>query len=89
MTTVTVTHNAGFFSCCSIRLHDIIMFFNTNKRLPDIVDSSTQFIWYKRYPRDITFDYFNNYSNYDTIQYIKDIDYNQDYQLFYIHVMYH
>ena len=35
-----ITHNAGFFSCCSCRLSETVEFINSNKRLPDNVDSS-------------------------------------------------
>lgn len=59
------THNAGFFSCCSLRLFDIVNFINDTNQLPDIVDSSTQFEWYKNEndkDKDITFDYFKHYS---------------------------
>ena len=43
-----ITHNAGFFSCCTIRLEDIKNYFNTHKKLPEIVDSSEQFKSYKQ-----------------------------------------
>ena len=46
-TTLVITHNSGFFSCCSIRLEKIIQYFNQTKKLPLIVDSSVQFEWYK------------------------------------------
>jgi len=42
-----ITHNAGFFSCCNIKFHKIIQYFNTNQALPTIVDSSQQFAFYK------------------------------------------
>jgi hypothetical protein len=45
-------HNAGFFSCCTIRLLDIISFFNQHKELPEAVDSSEQFAFYKAKPTD-------------------------------------
>lgn len=48
MSTLVVSHNAGLFSCATIRLIEIIKFFNQNKRLPDIVDSSEQFAFYKK-----------------------------------------
>jgi hypothetical protein len=61
---VKSTHNAGFFSCCTIRLDDIIKFFNKYKLLPIKVDSSKQFEWYKNgNNNDITFDYFEYYKN--------------------------
>ena len=37
----------GFFSCCERRLHDIIQYVNKNKKIPDRVDSTEQFEWYK------------------------------------------
>lgn len=42
-----ITHNAGFFSCYTLRLYDIIFYFNKNKKCPKFVDSSCQFIDYK------------------------------------------
>ena len=61
---VKITHNAGFFSCCSVKLSNIVDFINIYKKLPDHVDSSAQFSWYKKIPnKDITFDYFENYKN--------------------------
>ena len=58
---IQITHNAGFFSCCSIRLLNIIQYFNANRCLPRWVDSSQQFAWYKpsdQPHRDVTFCYF-------------------------------
>ena len=49
-----ITHNAGFFSCCNIKLFEIIQSFNKNKILPGIVDSSEQFNLYK--PSNLTND---------------------------------
>lgn len=59
-----VTHNAGFFSCCSVKLDKIINYFNNHKQLPEYVDSSEQFEWYKpphiSYCDDITHHFFFN-----------------------------
>jgi len=66
-----VTHNSGFFSCCSVRLQEIIDFLNNNRQLPEIVDSSVQFHQYKnnKYDYDnkneVTFEFFNHYDNID------------------------
>lgn len=81
MTTLIVKHNAGFFSCCSVRLHMIIEFFNAHQRLPASVDSSAQFRWYKVLPNgpDITFQYFQLASN-GNIHYTKMVNYIHDYQ---------
>jgi len=42
-----VTHNAGFFSCCTIRLFKIIEYMKKYKKTPDIIDSTKQFLNYK------------------------------------------
>lgn len=47
MKTLSIKHNAGFFSCATIRLIGIMKYFNKHKKLPDIVDSSKQFAFYK------------------------------------------
>jgi len=82
MNKLTIIHNAGFFSCCSVRLYNIINYFNKNKKLPEIVDSSQQFKWYKANlnNNDITFIYFDNYNIYNTIIYKYKIDYHNSYQ---------
>ena len=61
MVTLFITHSYGFFSCCSVRLHQIINYFNQTKQLPENVDSSQQFTWYKPpgVVADITHDYFD------------------------------
>ena len=80
-TTLVTKHNAGFFSCCSVRLHDIVAYYNKNKQLPDIVDSSVQFKWYKiEKDNDITLRYFDDYNNYKRINYINRIDYCHEHQ---------
>jgi hypothetical protein len=57
---LVVTHDAGFFSCCTIRLRSIIDFYNLNGLLPE-VDSSRQWSNYKDDPSysDITHLLFN------------------------------
>jgi hypothetical protein len=47
MSKLIVKHNAGFFSCTSIRLYDIISYYNLNKKLPDTVDYSEQYNLYR------------------------------------------
>lgn len=54
MDILKVTHNSGFFSCCCIRFLSIIDYYNKNKKLPDLVDSSKQF---ERYKTDKNVDY--------------------------------
>jgi len=78
---IVVTHNAGFFSCCSVKLYEIIQYFNCNKKIPKTVDSSKQFAWYKTNDIDVTYDYFKHYDNVDIeICYNDNIDYHHDYQ---------
>lgn len=59
MTTLRITHNAGFFSCCSIKLHNITNYINLCRAFPPVVDSSEQFAWYKQAGEgDVTYKYF-------------------------------
>ena len=58
-----ILHNAGFFSCCSVRLSDIVQYINHHKKIPEHVDSSNQFKWYKNSDRDVTYDYFKEDTN--------------------------
>lgn len=80
---IILTHNSGFFSCCSVRLHMIIHYFNLYKQLPYIIDSSQSFEWYKtgHSKDDITFHYFEDYNKIDqSIIYQTPIKYNFNYQ---------
>lgn len=54
-----IYHDAGFFSCCTIRLRKIIEFYTQKNQLP-IVDSSYQWSRYKDSNRDITQEFFKN-----------------------------
>ena len=80
---LTITHNAGFFSCCSVRLHDIIHFFNTHKRLPQSINVSSQFAAYKSNAGDPCEDInpllFKDIQP-NIINFVKEIDYHHDHQ---------
>jgi hypothetical protein len=81
--TIDVIHNAGFFSCCSIKLNEIIEYYNKEHVLPKVVSSKQQFAWYKpgnMASSDITFTYFDEKIHNDTtvIEYITDIKYFHD-----------
>lgn len=52
MAELSIRHNAGFFSCCTIRLIEIIKFFNQHKRLPASIDDKEQFAFFKKNPED-------------------------------------
>ena len=71
---LTITHNAGFFSCCNIKLRNILHYFNSNKCLPETVDSSAQFKLYKPvgFNKDITYHFFK-YMDSPSILYDSDI----------------
>lgn len=80
MEELIVDHNAGFFSCCSVRLSKIIEFFNINERLPYTMDCSKQFLSYKNNPNeDINDIFFNILNSYDIV-YTRKIDYHWDHQ---------
>ena len=44
---LVITHNAGFFSCCTIALQDLITFHRHYKQLPKSVNRSSQYSFYK------------------------------------------
>ena len=77
--TLTITHNYGFFSCCSVRLFSIIQHFNRYRTLPKRVDCSKQFQCYK--PKtdpvaDITSSYF--LTNDISIPYTSPVQFHVD-----------
>jgi hypothetical protein len=96
MQNLKIVHNYGFFSDCSIRLHGIIEYFNSERTLPDDVDTTDMFGWYKltlsqndsvietqtnkELIQDITFEYFTHYSEYENINNTNMIDYVESYQ---------
>ena len=80
---IKTIHNAGFFSCCNIKLFEIVEFINSNKKLPNSVDSSEQFKWYKNdinKNKDITFDYFENYNNITDVNITFPINFHHEHQ---------
>lgn len=46
--TLQLTHNSGFFSCCSVACYDIIDYIKQHKSVPE-VDFSNIFRWYRSY----------------------------------------
>ena len=63
MNSVISIHEAGFFSCCSVKLNNIVDYINNNSKLPDYVNSSQLFERHKINNDDITYDYFEHYDN--------------------------
>ena len=74
---VTTQHDAGFFSCCSIRLLDIMNYINFMQKSPKNVDSSKSFIMYKKNINDDIFDFFEPCNNTTNIN-IKDATLSYD-----------
>jgi hypothetical protein len=74
METLSVCHDAGFFSCCTVKLCRITEFFNKNKRPPETVDSSCLWGKYKDHgDHDLTSYFFMNPSEIN--QEVKDVIY--------------
>lgn len=69
-------NNSGFFSCCSFQLHMIVEYFNRHKKLPEIVDSSDQFDWYRPGTMET---YFTTRGDLD-IPFKRGIHYEHDHQ---------
>ena len=78
---VICKHNFGFFSCCSVKLDYIVKYLNLKLKIPDYVDSSQQFKWYKNdQQKDITYEYFEHYNNITDITINYPINYKHIYQ---------
>ena len=71
----------GFFSNCSLKLFDIIIYFNCFKKLPLYIDSSQQFELYKNETnlKDLTYEYFDHNMTND-IEYSEKVDFFHEYQ---------
>ena len=81
--TLTVNHNAGFFSCCSVRLHELIKFFNHNKREPVNLNIKHQFSGYRINPADTNEDVnslFFKTPDKEEIPFKREVDYDHGYQ---------
>ena len=81
-TGIITYHHAGFFSCCSVKLNQLVEYINTNSKMPEIVDGTDNFNWYKTTIGDITYDYFEHYDNINTNAVIK-CDFYHDQQFDY------
>lgn len=77
-------YNSGFFSCCSLRLHYIIEYFNKYRKIPEAVNSDNMFDWYRpgttetyfterplqiKYGRRIDYEHFHQYTDYMKLDY--------------------
>lgn len=86
---ITRAHDpeAGFYSCCSVRLHYLIEYFNVYKKIPQIYDCKGFFLLYKNENRnneELTFDFFKHYNQDElkdiNINYERDVDFKEHYQ---------
>jgi hypothetical protein len=68
-----ILHNAGFFSCSSIALEDLLVYYNTHKRLPETFDRSYQYLNYKGHPSQNLIPYYFREEE-SEIPFIKKID---------------
>lgn len=79
---LTCTHDAGFFSCCSILLKSIIKHFNQHKSLPSAIDSSKQFMKYKfnglEKDHDLRLHYFQDVMNNIPMLLDKHVDHEEN-----------
>ncbi len=82
--------DSEFFSCSSVRLTAIVEYVNNRHMLPDIVDSSRQYKWYKNDEKDITFDYFTPFyiSNADFYIVVTYVKINCNSSLFFVFYFY-
>lgn len=78
--TLIIDHNAGFFSCCSVRLAQIINYYNEYKKEPKILDFSKQFSFYKQnsFDEDINSLFFKDYKLLDSIKHISNLNFSWD-----------
>lgn len=76
MSVICNRHHHGFFSCCSVKLTDIVEYINLNSKIPEYVDSSELFSAYKKNEQDITYDFFTHYDNITDITINHPINYH-------------
>lgn len=78
---LVVTHDAGFFSCCSVKLQMIITYIHTHRCLPHIINGSKQFSLYKANPEeDVTYDFFDEFRSKEEISWCPSFSNNFQYK---------
>ena len=60
MNILRISHNAGYFSNCTVALQEIVAYFNHYKGLPDDVERAEQFMHYKSYAGENLIPYYFN-----------------------------
>jgi hypothetical protein len=84
-TPIKFSHNAGFFSCCSVKLQNIVKFINLYNKIPDeFFDTDKQFLELYRKKvdknKDITYDFFENYNIIQNIRIEFPINFEEQHQ---------
>lgn len=79
--TLIIKHTAGFFSCCSVKLHAIVEFANSHSSFPKHINGMDLFTLYKlpeHVNQDITHVFFEHPS--EIPKPISNINYNHEHQ---------
>lgn len=76
--------DGGFFACCTILLEAIVNYFNEKRKLPEYLDTTEVYKWYKTEKElenniDIRSQYFEENTNI-VVEFNKNIDYDGSYQ---------
>ncbi len=77
---IVISHNQGFFSCCSIRLNGIVEYANKFNKYCSIINTEDSYGWYKKEKGDVTYDYFQHYGEKGFLEYTNYIDFNESQQ---------
>jgi hypothetical protein len=75
-----ISHTAGFFSCCSVKLFKIAQYINTHRVLPDQIDYSGLFSKYNTENNSIHDIFFNEYVNTVIVDPYQNIDFSMSTQ---------
>ena len=83
--TLTIKHPSnGFFSTCSVILHYVVEYFNRHRKLPETIDTSNAFNWYRpgimdsyfaldtrkiSYRGPVLYEHFHQYTDYMKLDY--------------------
>lgn len=71
--TLIITHNWGFYSCCSVKLFKIIEYMKTHRKIPNIIDCTKQFSQYKN-KHHINVDITSHFFKFDDSIHIDNFD---------------
>jgi len=75
-----ISHNAGFFSCCTVKLTKIVQYINTYKNLPNQIDYSGLFSKYNTTSNNTHNIFFDENIDYSSINTLQDLYFNYNTQ---------